>query len=212
MQELVDIMYGEDAPLFGAASDGDGDRNMILGTKFFVSPSDSVAIIAANAQACIPFFKDGLKVLALMSCELTHAFCLCMMVEAELLHMHPSQGVARSMPTGGALDRVAKEMGIKFFEVPTGWKFFGNLMDADMCRSVDTLRAVATRKQTVKHCRWTFQHHKSWYSHCAAHQNLCLPAVCVVRSRLAPAVIMSAKRMASGLFLLGFPFSPTATR
>jgi len=102
-KELVDIMYGESAPLFGAASDGDGDRNMILGTKFFVSPSDSVAIIAANAQACIPFFKDGLK------------------------------GVARSMPTGGALDRVAKEMGIKFFEVPTGWKFFGNLMDADMC-------------------------------------------------------------------------------
>mmetsp|Transcript_28433 Transcript_28433/g.50794 ORF Transcript_28433/g.50794 Transcript_28433/m.50794 type:complete len:627 (-) Transcript_28433:104-1984(-) len=102
-KELVDIMYADDAPMFGAASDGDGDRNMVLGSKFFVSPSDSVAIIAANAQACIPFFKDGLK------------------------------GVARSMPTGGALDRVAKELGIKFFEVPTGWKFFGNLMDADMC-------------------------------------------------------------------------------
>jgi phosphoglucomutase len=61
-QELVDIMYADDAPMFGAASDGDGDRNMVLGSKFFVSPSDSVAIIAANAQACIPFFKDGLKV------------------------------------------------------------------------------------------------------------------------------------------------------
>lgn len=62
VQELVDIMYGDGAPMLGAASDGDGDRNMILGTKFFVSPSDSVAIIAANAQSCIPYFKDGLKV------------------------------------------------------------------------------------------------------------------------------------------------------
>ncbi|CAG9464436.1 unnamed protein product [Pedinophyceae sp. YPF-701] len=98
-KELVDIMAADDAPVFGAASDGDGDRNMILGKRFFVTPSDSVAIIAANAQACIPYFKDGVK------------------------------GLARSMPTSGALDRVAKEMGLQFFEVPTGWKFFGNLMD-----------------------------------------------------------------------------------
>ena len=60
--DLVDIMWGEGAPDFGAASDGDGDRNMILGTKFFINPSDSVAIIAANAQQCIPYFKSGLKV------------------------------------------------------------------------------------------------------------------------------------------------------
>eukprot|EP01025_Chloroclados_australasicus_P023638 TRINITY_DN23922_c0_g1_i3.p1 TRINITY_DN23922_c0_g1~~TRINITY_DN23922_c0_g1_i3.p1 ORF type:complete len:565 (-),score=101.93 TRINITY_DN23922_c0_g1_i3:350-2044(-) len=102
-KELVDIMFGADGPDFGAASDGDGDRNMVLGKGFFVSPSDSVALIADNAQACIPYFKDGLK------------------------------GTARSMPTGGALDRVANAKGLKFFETPTGWKFFGNLMDAGMC-------------------------------------------------------------------------------
>ncbi|XP_068651914.1 phosphoglucomutase, chloroplastic isoform X1 [Aristolochia californica] len=99
-KELVDIMYGENAPNFGAASDGDGDRNMILGDHFFVTPSDSVAIIAANAEAAIPYFKDGPK------------------------------GLARSMPTSGALDRVAEKLNLFFFEVPTGWKFFGNLMDA----------------------------------------------------------------------------------
>jgi phosphomannomutase len=94
----------EGAPAFGAASDGDGDRNMILGKGFFVSPSDSVAIIAANSH-CIPYFKDGLK------------------------------GVARSMPTSGALDRVAAAMEppISCFETPTGWKFFGSLMDANKC-------------------------------------------------------------------------------
>lgn len=102
-KELVDIMYGDAAPVFGAASDGDGDRNMVLGDHFFVTPSDSVAIIAANAQASIPFFAKGLK------------------------------GVARSMPTSGALDRVANELGLPFYETPTGWKFFGNLMDADKC-------------------------------------------------------------------------------
>lgn len=102
-KELVDIMWGDAAPDFGAASDGDGDRNMILGNKFFITPSDSVAMIAANAKECIPYFTAGLK------------------------------GVARSMPTSGALDRVANTLGIKFFEVPTGWKFFGNLMDADQC-------------------------------------------------------------------------------
>ena len=102
-KELVDIMYGDGAPAFGAASDGDGDRNMILGDHFFVTPSDSVAIIAANAQQSIPYFAKGLK------------------------------GVARSMPTSGALDRVAEEMKLPFYETPTGWKFFGNLMDADKC-------------------------------------------------------------------------------
>ncbi|CAL1405084.1 unnamed protein product [Linum trigynum] len=99
-KELVDIMYADNGPDFGAASDGDGDRNMILGKGFFVTPSDSVAIIAANAQEAIPYFKSGPK------------------------------GLARSMPTSGALDRVAEKLNLTFFEVPTGWKFFGNLMDA----------------------------------------------------------------------------------
>ncbi|KAK9143623.1 hypothetical protein Syun_013023 [Stephania yunnanensis] len=99
-KELVDIMYKGNGPVFGAASDGDGDRNMILGREFFVTPSDSVAIIAANAKAAIPYFKNGIK------------------------------GLARSMPTSGALDCVAEKLQLPFFEVPTGWKFFGNLMDA----------------------------------------------------------------------------------
>ncbi|XP_057475505.1 phosphoglucomutase, chloroplastic-like [Actinidia eriantha] len=98
-KDLVDIMYKENGPDFGAASDGDGDRNMILGRGFFVTPSDSVAIIAANAEEAIPYFQDGPK------------------------------GLARSMPTSGALDRVAQKLNLLFFEVPTGWKFFGNLMD-----------------------------------------------------------------------------------
>jgi hypothetical protein len=87
-----------DVPDFGAAQDGDADRNMILGKRFFVTPSDSVAVIAAQAKA-IPFFakSGGLK------------------------------GVARSMPTSAALDRVAAKQGLKLFEVPTGWKFFGNV-------------------------------------------------------------------------------------
>ncbi|KAG8095415.1 hypothetical protein GUJ93_ZPchr0012g18855 [Zizania palustris] len=99
-KELVFTMFGSRAPDFGAASDGDGDRNMILGRRFFVTPSDSVAIIAANAQAAIPYFQSGPK------------------------------GLARSMPTSGALDRVADKLNVPFFEVPTGWKFFGNLMEA----------------------------------------------------------------------------------
>ncbi|XP_058751675.1 phosphoglucomutase, chloroplastic-like [Vicia villosa] len=99
-KDLVNIMYAENGPDFGAASDGDGDRNMILGTSFFVTPSDSVAVIAANAKEAIPYFKDSVK------------------------------GLARSMPTSGALDRVAEKLNLPFFEVPTGWKFFGNLMDA----------------------------------------------------------------------------------
>jgi len=105
--ELVKTMkYGEadssGAPAFGCASDGDGDRNMVLGAGFFVSPSDSVAVIAANS-GCIPYFRGGLK------------------------------GVARSMPTSGALDRVAEQLNIKCYETPTGWKFFGNLMDSGKC-------------------------------------------------------------------------------
>lgn len=98
-EELVKIVYGTNAPDFAAASDGDGDRNMILGKGFFVTPSDSLAIIAANAHL-IPAYKAGLA------------------------------GVARSMPTSGAVDRVAQKMNIACFETPTGWKFFGNLMDA----------------------------------------------------------------------------------
>ncbi|MGL6136079.1 MAG: alpha-D-glucose phosphate-specific phosphoglucomutase [Planktothrix sp.] len=97
--DLVEIMFGENAPDFGAASDGDGDRNMILGKNFFVTPSDSLAIITANAHL-VPGYKDGLA------------------------------GVARSMPTSQAPDRVAKKLGIDCYETPTGWKFFGNLLDA----------------------------------------------------------------------------------
>jgi len=94
------ISTAEPVPSFGAGADGDADRNMILGSQFFVSPSDSLAMIVANAD-CIPQFKaTGLK------------------------------GCARSMPTSGALDLVAQKKGLACFEVPTGWKFFGNLMDS----------------------------------------------------------------------------------
>jgi phosphoglucomutase len=99
--ELVAIMHGADAPDFGAASDGDADRNMILGRGLAVTPSDSLAILAANATAA-PGYAAGLK------------------------------GVARSMPTSMAADRVAKALGIPAFETPTGWKYFGNLLDAGM--------------------------------------------------------------------------------
>lgn len=97
--ELVGIMYADDAPDFGAASDGDGDRNMILGKRFFVTPSDSLALLAANATLA-PAYRSGLA------------------------------GVARSMPTSAAVDRVARALNIPCYETPTGWKFFGNLMDA----------------------------------------------------------------------------------
>jgi phosphoglucomutase len=98
-EDLVKVAYGAQAPDFAAASDGDGDRNMILGNHFFVTPSDSLALIAANAKL-IPAYAKGLS------------------------------GVARSMPTSGAVDRVAAKLGIACYETPTGWKFFGNLMDA----------------------------------------------------------------------------------
>jgi len=98
-KELVESMSGAGAPDFGAASDGDGDRNMILGRNFYVTPSDSLAIIAANA-AHVSGYAQGLA------------------------------GVARSMPTSQAIDRVAAALGIECYETPTGWKFFGNLLDA----------------------------------------------------------------------------------
>ena len=98
-RDLVETLFGEDAPDFGAASDGDGDRNMILGQRFFVTPSDSLAILTANARHA-PGYAGGLA------------------------------GVARSMPTSQAVDRVAERLGIDCYETPTGWKFFGNLMDA----------------------------------------------------------------------------------
>jgi phosphoglucomutase len=96
---LVEAMSSPDGPLFGAASDGDGDRNMIVGRNFFVTPSDSLAVMAANAHL-VRGYKGGLK------------------------------GVARSLPTSRAADRVAKKLGIAAYETPTGWKFFGNLLDA----------------------------------------------------------------------------------
>ncbi len=97
--ELVEEMFGADTPDMGAASDGDGDRNMILGRRFFVTPSDSLAVMAANATR-VPGYARGLA------------------------------GVARSMPTSGAVDVVAESLGIACFETPTGWKYFGNLLDA----------------------------------------------------------------------------------
>lgn len=97
--DLVERMFGVDPLDFGAASDGDGDRNMILGSRFFVTPSDSLAVLAANATLA-PGYKDGIA------------------------------GIARSMPTSEAPDRVAAKLGIDCYETPTGWKFFGNLMDA----------------------------------------------------------------------------------
>lgn len=96
---LVEVMNAPGAPDLGAASDGDGDRNMILGANFYVTPSDSLAVLAANAKL-IPGYAQGLA------------------------------GVARSMPTSQAVDRVAQALGVPCYETPTGWKFFGNLLDA----------------------------------------------------------------------------------
>ena len=98
-KDLLDLMMGPDAPDIGAASDGDGDRNLIIGRGLFVSPSDSLAMLAANAHLA-PAYRQGIA------------------------------GVARSMPTSGAVDRVAAKLGVPCFETPTGWKFFGNLLDA----------------------------------------------------------------------------------
>ncbi|MEO1541409.1 MAG: alpha-D-glucose phosphate-specific phosphoglucomutase [Pseudomonadota bacterium] len=137
---LMDEMMGDAAPDFGAASDGDGDRNMIVGRGSYVTPSDSLAVLAANAHLA-PGYSGGIA------------------------------GVARSMPTSAAADRVAEKMGIGMYETPTGWKFFGNLLDAgrvticgeesagtgsDHVREKDGLWAVllwlnilAVRKQSV---------------------------------------------------------------
>jgi phosphoglucomutase len=97
--DLAELLMDSDAFRFGAACDGDGDRNMILGNRCFVNPSDSLAVLTANATLA-PGYSQGLS------------------------------GVARSMPTSAAVDVVAKELGIECFETPTGWKFFGNLLDA----------------------------------------------------------------------------------
>jgi phosphoglucomutase len=99
--ELFETMFSVGAPDFGAASDGDGDRNLIVGKGIFVTPSDSLAMLAANAHLA-PAYAGGLK------------------------------GIARSMPTSAAADRVAQALGIPAFETPTGWKFFGTLLDAGM--------------------------------------------------------------------------------
>ncbi|HWJ87933.1 MAG TPA: alpha-D-glucose phosphate-specific phosphoglucomutase [Pelagibacterium sp.] len=137
---LYDLMMGPDAPDFGAATDGDGDRNLIIGRNRFVTPSDSLAMLAANAHLA-PGYARGLA------------------------------GIARSMPTSAAADRVAQHLGIEMHETPTGWKFFGNLLDAgrvtlcgeesagtgsDHVREKDGLWAVllwlnilAVRKQSV---------------------------------------------------------------
>ncbi|MBU6267211.1 MAG: alpha-D-glucose phosphate-specific phosphoglucomutase [Sphingomonadales bacterium] len=99
--ELFDTMFAENAPDFGAASDGDGDRNLIVGRHIFITPSDSLAMLAANAHLA-PGYASGLK------------------------------GIARSMPTSAAADRVAESLGIPAYETPTGWKFFGSLLDAGL--------------------------------------------------------------------------------
>ena len=98
-KELYDLMMSADAPDFGAASDGDGDRNLIIGRGIAVTPSDALAVLTANAQLA-PAYAGGIS------------------------------GVARSMPTSAAVDRVAQKLGVACFETPTGWKFFGNLLDA----------------------------------------------------------------------------------
>ncbi|MBO6538892.1 MAG: alpha-D-glucose phosphate-specific phosphoglucomutase [Rhizobiaceae bacterium] len=100
-RDLYEFMMSHEATDFGAASDGDGDRNLVIGRGMFVTPSDSLAVIAANAHLA-PGYKDGIK------------------------------GIARSMPTSAAADRVAEKLGIGIYETPTGWKFFGNLLDAEM--------------------------------------------------------------------------------
>ncbi|WP_408639764.1 alpha-D-glucose phosphate-specific phosphoglucomutase [Devosia beringensis] len=139
-KDMFDLLMTPEGPDFGAASDGDGDRNLIIGKNRFVTPSDSLALLAANAHLA-PGYRDGIA------------------------------GIARSMPTSAAADRVAEKLGIEMHETPTGWKFFGNLLDAgrvticgeesagtgsDHVREKDGLWAVllwlnivAVRKQSV---------------------------------------------------------------
>jgi phosphoglucomutase len=155
--ELMDEMFSANGPDFGAASDGDGDRNMVVGRGIYVSPSDSLAVLAANAHLA-PGYKAGLK------------------------------GIARSMPTSAAADRVAAKLGLAAYETPTGWKFFGNLLDAgraticgeesfgtgsDHVREKDGLWAIllwlnilAERKETVEEimiAHWR-AHGRNYYS------------------------------------------------
>lgn len=140
-KKLYDMMMSDNAPDFGAASDGDGDRNLVIGKHIYITPSDSLALLAANAHHA-PAYKNGIA------------------------------GIARSMPTSLAADRVAEKLGIPLCETPTGWKFFGNLLDAgkvticgeesagtgsDHVREKDGLWAVllwlnilASRKQSAK--------------------------------------------------------------
>ena len=140
-KKLYDMMMSDNAPDFGAASDGDGDRNLVIGKHIYITPSDSLAMLAANAHHA-PAYKNGIA------------------------------GIARSMPTSLAADRVAEKLGIPLCETPTGWKFFGNLLDAgkvticgeesagtgsDHVREKDGLWAVllwlnilASRKQSAK--------------------------------------------------------------
>lgn len=140
--ELVEELFGDGGPDFGAASDGDGDRNMVVGPGFFVTPSDSLAVLAANLTVC-PGYARGIA------------------------------GIARSMPTSRAADRVAEALGVPCWETPTGWKFFGTLLDAgraticgeesfgtgsDHVREKDGLWAVlawlnvlAARRDSVEH-------------------------------------------------------------
>ncbi len=156
-KDLFDLMMGPDAPDLGAASDGDGDRNLIIGRGLFVTPSDSLALLAANAHLA-PGYAAGLA------------------------------GIARSMPTSAAADRVAEKMGIGLYETPTGWKFFGTLLDAGLAtlcgeesagtgsnhvREKDGLWAVllwlnilAVRKQPVKDIvaeHWR-SYGRNWYT------------------------------------------------
>jgi phosphoglucomutase len=180
--DLVRKLNGADAPDFGAACDGDGDRNLILGRNFYVTPGDSLAVIAEYAQKAIPGYRGGLA------------------------------GIARSMPTSTAADRVAAELKVPLYETPTGWKFFGNLMDAGLCtvcgeesfgtgsnhiREKDGLWAVlawlsilaATRKPVsdVVHAHWS----KFGRSYFQRHDYEALDAKCAgdmlddVRKRLA---------------------------
>ncbi len=156
-KDLYDLMMGPDAPDLGAASDGDGDRNLIIGRGLFVTPSDSLALLAANAHLA-PGYRAGIA------------------------------GIARSMPTSGAADRVAERLGIGLYETPTGWKFFGTLLDAGLAtlcgeesagtgsnhvREKDGLWAVllwlnvlAVRRQAVKTIveeHWR-THGRNWYT------------------------------------------------
>ncbi|MBA4176140.1 MAG: alpha-D-glucose phosphate-specific phosphoglucomutase [Leptothrix sp. (in: Bacteria)] len=178
--ELVAAMFAPDAPDFGAASDGDGDRNMILGRRFVVTPSDSLAVLVANAHL-VPAYAAGLK------------------------------GVARSMPTSAAVDAVARALGIPCFETPTGWKYFGNLLDSariticgeesagtgsDHVREKDGLWAVlfwlnilAVRGESVQHIlqsHWR-QYGRHFYSR-HDHEGVDADAACTLMADLGAAL------------------------